>query len=590
MKLTIHDACWDAQSSDWANKAIAAKVRWIKVIDDPARAFGVAQAAPACQVIYRKVSPPDIEQLSDLRKHPEFGDALKCAEMFVRLTDVRPAPNLWVEGANEAKLASLDDAQWYGKVEALRSRLLKARGLKCVIGNFATGNPEPPMFAAFMREYWTWGGDPSALIGLHEYGAIHVRAINDGHNLLRHRMLRQHSPGYSWAITECGLDQVKIGDVWTGGGWRAPGAGISETAYWQYMRDFNTELEKDADVVCACIFTYGDTGRWRDYEMDNAQEFNNNLIAAIVADQPAATTPDCTRTDVPDDWTHTVEATAGLRVRSSMSTASLGNVLCSMINGKQVKAVQRIGDWMQIAWPVAGYCWAPNLKVRPPQPTPPKRLGDVLKLAAGDRFVDISAWQDVNDLDFPVLKMHGYRSAMVRLAAGALTDPEWHLYAGACQAAVVPWFGYVWYSLTVSWQSQVSALTTALNKLSHLPTVAIDLESSNPSKGTEALAQYVNALTLMGIPLAVYTRQGWVVDQMPKAAEVVGKLPLIVANYKRPINTTPALPPGWDTAAAWQHASGEMAAPWRFAKTISGKGLDENIVLASGLEVCCGMI
>ena len=116
MKLTIHDACWDAQASEWSNRAIAAGVRWLKVVDDPARAYGVAVAAPACGVIYRKVAPKDIEALTDLRRHPEFSDAQACAEMFVRLADVRTAPNLWVEGANEVKLSGLSDAQWYGKV------------------------------------------------------------------------------------------------------------------------------------------------------------------------------------------------------------------------------------------------------------------------------------------------------------------------------------------------------------------------------------------------------------------------------------------------------------------------------------------
>ena len=183
MKLTIHDACWDASASEWSNRAIAAGVRWLKVIDDPARAFGVAQAAPACNVIYRKVTPEDISQLSDLRRHPEFSDARACAEMFVRLCDVRPAANIWVEGANEVKLADLGDALWYGRVEALRSRILESRGLRAVVGNFATGNPDGALFRAWMQAYTDNLGDPKALIGLHEYGTITLPAARDGHNL-----------------------------------------------------------------------------------------------------------------------------------------------------------------------------------------------------------------------------------------------------------------------------------------------------------------------------------------------------------------------------------------------------------------------
>jgi len=586
MKLTIHDACWDASASPWSDRILAAGARWLKVIDDPARAYGVAQSAPAMQVIYRRVAPGDIEQLSDLRRHPEFSEAQACAEMFVRLADVRAAGNIWVEGANEPRLDTDDDARWYGEVEAIRSRLLKARGLRAVIGNFATGNPTPERFAAFMATYTAHDGDASALIGLHEYGAINLLAGQDLHNLLRHRMLRRYAPGYRWAITECGLDRIKVGDQWVGGGWRA--GNVSQSDYWRFMLDFNAELERDADVVCACVFTYGDTARWKDFEMNDAEEFNSNLIAATVADRQQGVKPDCNRTDVPDDWTHTVEASLGLRVRSSMSTANLDNVLCSMPNGKQVRALQRITDWMQIDWPVAGYCWAPNLKPRPAVTPPQQQIGELLTLSEGARFVDVSAWQDPKDIDWPVLKMHGYQAAMIRLAAGTLTDPEWHLYAAGCRAAGLPWFGYVYFSFTVSWRSQVEALTAALGKMTRLPTVCIDLEGTNADHSDGELRAYVDALTAMGVPLATYTRQSWVIEHLPQAHDVVGDYPLIVANYKRPIDTTPALPPGWTQAAAWQHVSGEMVASWRFAKTISGKGLDESIVLAPGLSVRVG--
>ena len=90
MKLTIHDACWDAAASPWSDKALQAGVKWLKVIDDPARAYAVALAYPKVNVIYRRVMPSDIEQLSDIRKHPEFRDAQACAEMLVRWADIKP--------------------------------------------------------------------------------------------------------------------------------------------------------------------------------------------------------------------------------------------------------------------------------------------------------------------------------------------------------------------------------------------------------------------------------------------------------------------------------------------------------------------
>lgn len=290
MKLTVHDACWEAAASPWADQALHAGVRWLKVIDDPARAYAVATTFPQCQVIYRKVTPQDIEQLSDLRRHPEFKDAQACAEMFVRLADVRGSDNLWVEGANEVKLEGYGDAIWYGTVEAFRSQLLYKNGKRAVIGNFATGNPTPELFATFMASYKEHGGLKDVLIGIHEYGAINLPAAQDKHNLLRHRMLRsQHTDGFRWAITECGLDRIQVGGQYVGGGWKA--GNVSERDYWRFMLDFNAELEKDSDVVCACVFTYGDTARWKDFDMQDAKEFNGELVKAIAPGVPVVETP-----------------------------------------------------------------------------------------------------------------------------------------------------------------------------------------------------------------------------------------------------------------------------------------------------------
>ncbi len=593
MKLTIHDACWDAAASPWSDKALQAGVKWLKVIDDPARAYAVALAYPKVNVIYRRVMPSDIEQLSDIRKHPEFHDAQACAEMLVRWADIKPLPNLWVEGMNEPKLAGLDDAQWYGKVEALRSRILAARGLGAVIGNFATGNPTPELFAEFSKAYASNGGPMSALIGLHEYGASTLHPASDGANMLRHRLLRNaYTVGMRWAITETGLDRVMIGGQYYGGGWKV--CNISERDYWRYMADFNAELERDSDVVCACVFTYGDTSRWSDYEMNDANELNGQLIAAIAADvQPK---PNCNRTDVPDNWTHQVDGVQGLNVRSEpkVSTPSAANVVCAMPNGKQVRAIRRVGDWMQIDWPVVGYSFAPNLKPREAAKPPLHKLGAAVTLPAGARFVDVSAWQDPADIDWRALRWNGCTAAMIRLAAGVQTDPEWHLYAGGAANAGLPWFGYVYYSFTVSWQSQIAALTPAINKMQALPTIAMDLEGANPSKADADLRQYLKALDLMGIPVALYTRQSWVNENLPQLATIMGNAPLIVANYRYPVEASPALPVGFTRAQAWQHVAGEKVGSdklyWARFMTKSGKYLDESIVMDGGLTIRAGQV
>ena len=631
MKLTIHDACWEAAASPWSDQVLTAQVAWLKVIDDPARAFAVAQAVPTCNVIYRRVAPGDIEQLSDQRRHPEFGDARACAEMFVRLADVRAAANLWVEGANEVKLANADDARWYGTVEALRAQLLAERGLHAVIGNFATGNPEEDLFVAWLQSYLDHGGRRDALLGLHEYGAFGLPAAQDLHNLLRHRRLAERGgalmSGFRWAITECGLDRVKVGGVYVGGGWRAQGASVDEDAYWRYMFDYDAELERDTDVVCAAVFTYGDTARWRDYDLNDARSFNQALLDSLAAHPPEpsepvsptlTTTPsrsgdassECDRSDVPDNWTHTVRAARGLNVRAAPEIAD--NIRCAMVNGKQVRALARQGDWMQIDWPLIGWCFAPNLQPRAEapldthdhgpveigaQPARPKgkasaRRGKRLTLKAGARFVDVSAWQEPDDLDWPALKWNGCSAAMIRVAAGTQTDPEWRRYADGAQRAGLAWFVYVYFSFLVGSDEQLRALRPALQTMTRLPTVVLDLEGANPSGSADGLRSYVAALQDLGLPLAVYTRQSWVQDNLPGLHNLLGDLPLIVANYRYPVGSQPALPGGWNAAAAWQHVAGEKVESdrlyWARYRTRSGRHLDESIVLESGLTVFCG--
>lgn len=629
MKLTIHDACWEAAASPWADRALGAHVGWMKVIDDPRRAFGVAQDFPSCNVIYRRVAPSDIEQLSDLRRHPEFQDPQACAEMFVRLTDVRAANNLWVEGANEARLGDVDDAAWFGRVEALRSTLLAQRGLRSVIGNFATGNPGPDLFNAWLDAYLRNGGRRDALIGIHEYGAINLPAAQDGHNLLRHRLLIQQAGqlahGFRWAITECGLDRVQVGGVWVGGGWRAEGASVTEEDYWNFLSDFAVELERDAEVVCAAVFTYGDTARWNAYELNDADAFNTALLAHLASDPggrlspvpiapeeprpfaPADPAPptDCERTDVPADWTHTVNAVLGLNVRAAPELGD--NKVCALVNGKPVRATSRQGDWLNIDWPTPGWCFAANLASRPvleserqtglrPSPRRKKartlRHGKALRLRPGTRFVDVSAWQEPADLDWRALAWNGCGAAMIRVAVGAQVDPEWRHYAADAQAAGLAWFGYVFFSFTVAWKSQVAALDEVLAGLKVVPTLALDLEGTNPQRSDDDLRLYIDALVARQVPLALYTRRSWVEENLPHLHALLPDVPLIVANYRYPVNATPALPPGWEHAQAWQHVAGEKVVSdglyWARFKTRSGKYLDESVVLEAGLRIQCG--
>ncbi len=68
-------------------------------------------------------------------------------------------------------------------------------------------------------------------------------------------------------------------------------------------------------------------------------------------------------------------------------------------------------------------------------------------------------------------------------------------------------------------------------------------------------------------------------------------MPLIVANYRYPVDAQPALPLGYAKANAWQHVAGEKVETdklyWARFMTRSGKYLDESIVTDAGLRVWC---
>lgn len=598
--LTIYDACWDAQSSPIGDRAMNAGARYYKCVDDPARAFGVAIARQGVTVIYRKVAPGDLSELSNWRRHPDFPTEHDVAAAWVRLTDIRAAGNLFIEGMNEPVFESTDDVLWYARVEAIRATMLAARGLRSVIGNFATGNPAPGMFALFMREYLAHGGPTNAAIGVHEYGTIDLDPMTDRHNWLGHTRLaaeaREMVNGFRWFVTECGLDRVMVGGEWSGAaGWRAVRVGdrgLSQSELWDIARRYALALRQFGLADCATWFTYGDTSRWENFDMATADEFNNNLISAI--ESAASTGGGCVDANAPVDWTHTVDAAIGLNVRTTpeippATTADPSrkrNVACAMQNGQRVRVTRTVNTWAEIDWPRAGYCNLPNLDARPAPSPVERQLAPAFDMVRGDRFVDVSGYQIPSDMDWAILQHHEYRAAMIRVAIGLAVDDAWKQHWDRARGYLAR-FVYSVFTFTASAARQADIHSAAIESLPQIPTVAIDLETSNPSKSADGLNSYVDTLTARGIPLAWYARASWVSENLSDLSRLA-PLPFIVAHYKHPSGTLPAVPPNI-TANAWQYVGGEKVLAekmwWGFAKTRSGKFLDESVVLAAGLTI-----
>jgi len=96
---------------------------------------------------------------------------LQAAQQFIQdqLPTYQSNPHIkYWEGHNEPVWSDEEGLGWYAQLEVQRMRLMADLGLKCVIGNFATGSPDLSLWPAFLpalevaRQYheyscpWMW--------------------------------------------------------------------------------------------------------------------------------------------------------------------------------------------------------------------------------------------------------------------------------------------------------------------------------------------------------------------------------------------------------------------------------------------------
>jgi hypothetical protein len=185
---------------------------------------------------------------------------------------------------------------WYAEFEIHRMRLMADYGLKCVIGNFATGTPPLGLWPAFLpacRE----AIQHQALLGVHEYSCPWMWWMTGRHQLrhgedqgdegwttLRYRkvyrqFLEPHGLGHlPLVITECGIDPLvnPRPPNTPAGAWRHLGSFWAENDnesdpadyYFRQLLWYDSELQKDAYVVGATLFTWGSFGPpWEDFDV-----------------------------------------------------------------------------------------------------------------------------------------------------------------------------------------------------------------------------------------------------------------------------------------------------------------------------------
>ncbi len=252
---------------------------------------------------------------------------------------LNPAIDAW-EGPNEPVFGMADDPAngqalaWYAAFEIERLRLLADLGLRGVIGNFATGNPDLPLWPAFLPAVAA-AKEFRGYLGLHEYSSPWMWWLtgnyqtgncdhrpdfagegDTGFVTLRYRKVYrtffepQGLGDVPLLITECGLDSIgAVCPGQTSGPWknhfdfwnRHDGAADPidywrgperdpERYYAEQLAWYDQQLQQDPYVVGATIFTVGNLGSWDRFDIAETRVLRHMVdYMRRVRDVPAVT-------------------------------------------------------------------------------------------------------------------------------------------------------------------------------------------------------------------------------------------------------------------------------------------------------------
>jgi hypothetical protein len=231
-------------------------------------------------------------------------------------------PNIqYWEGHNEPVWGDLEGIKWYADMEIARMEEMKKLGLKCVIGNFATGTPPMELWAGFMDALHA-AKQYGAILGLHEYscpwlwwmtGHYQIEEENwvdpndpkrvEGWTTLRYRQVYRQflEPAglgdIPLVITEFGIDPMvnpkpedapdaawkDLGGFWTKHKDDAKldyerqkypipegvdFSGPKENKYFEQLKWYDRQMMQDRYVIGATIFTFGSFGgAWERFDV-----------------------------------------------------------------------------------------------------------------------------------------------------------------------------------------------------------------------------------------------------------------------------------------------------------------------------------
>lgn len=259
---------------------------------DPNLVVFIKEISPSTLVIARYTP---LGQLPVGRRDPREV-ARDFANLLIPIaTESRRFANIdaW-EAYNEPVANTEQEMVWLATFEAERTRLLAERGIRSVVGNFATGHPPLELWPAFLPAVRA-AKETGGYLGLHEYSAPYMwfgsgpfqlepgkDEGDEGWLTLRYRKayrqyLRPAGLEVPLLITETGIDgQVQgrpgpVGKGWLDfvNFWRQEGR-IGTTPEGYYMEQlawYDAELQQDPYVLGAAIFGLAGPPTWESFEL-----------------------------------------------------------------------------------------------------------------------------------------------------------------------------------------------------------------------------------------------------------------------------------------------------------------------------------
>lgn len=267
-------------------------VACVKTLEyDPNFAAEIKQVAPRTVLVGRL----DIEQIN----LATLNDPVSAARAFVdRLLPIATEPRRlaafdgW-EAYNEPVPGDAEQMRRLAQFEAERTRLLAAAGVRSVIGNFGTGQPDLalwPPFRPALEAAIAHGG----YLGLHEYSAPTLQYLTpqdplgwggdpaqEGWLTLRYRKvyrgyLQPNGLELPLLLTEVGIDGLVANRPGPAGrGWQDfagywDSLGMGQDAPGNYMEQlawYDAQLQQDSYVIGAAIYAAAASPGWESYEL-----------------------------------------------------------------------------------------------------------------------------------------------------------------------------------------------------------------------------------------------------------------------------------------------------------------------------------